>query len=559
MTVRALAKLTAIATMCAASLTVAAAELKSAAITLSSQVRSAIVDFEVVNWPLRGRVEVTLTPAQQAFTVQVMPVPATTATPPGYIVTAQGTGRVALDLELGDAEIRVHGRRWQVVVGTSQHALAAPLVSGRVTVSDGPAAGAQPLAVVPFDPPPKRLAQPLLPPAPPPAAAPPPASGSAGYVPPPPQPGAGVAPPPPAPASAPAAAPPPASGSVGYVPPPPRPGAGGAAPPPPPPVSAPAAARFRVTLDGFTAVRETWDTILQTDGKGDEIFIVADVQVFDRERAHPPQRIKTPTYGDTNGFPQRIRAGRGADPGGGIAGAGILSGAANGGGNISGIRTGDSVPIANPWTRPASMLTRDRLPLVLWEGWLTEGVTSVVIVPTVWEEDNGDWLAGGYAAATGAVGSLLRPFDEARKLMPHEQFARMLRENAQGAPAAAMADVLQALNPVNWVAHIGNWIGKNVTWVVGQAGDRPIGQTFDQRRDQYVFMPKVLNLDYRSAARLAAQQQPALSPAAQAALPPFMRQASAVQLPPGVISMLYEDDDRLAGRYLLWLRVERLQ
>lgn len=509
MTVSALAKLTAIATMCAATLTVAAAELKSAAITLSSQVRSAIVDFEVVNWPLRGRVEVTLTPAQQAFTVQVMPVPATTATPPVYIVTAQGTGRVVLDLELGDAELRAHGRRWLVVVGTSQHALAAPLVSGRVTISDGPAAGAQPLAVVPFNPPPKILAPPVLSPAPP-ATAPPPA-----------------------------AAPPPASGTAGYVPPPPQAGAGGAAPPPPPPVSAPAAARFRVTLDGFTVVRETWDTILQTDGKGDEIFIVADVQVFDRERAHPPQRIKTPTYGDVNGFPQRILAGSRSDRGG--------------------IRTGDSVPMANPWTRPASMLTRDRLPLVLWEGWLTEGVTSVVIVPTVWEEDNGDWLAGGYAAATGAVGSLLRPFDEARKLMPHEQFARMLRENAQGAPAAAMADVLQALNPVNWVAHIGNWIGKNVTWVVGQAGDRPIGQTFDQRRDQYVFMPKVLNLDYRSAARLAAQQQPALSPAMQAALPPFMRQASAAQLPPGVISMLYEDDDRLAGRYLLWLRVERLQ
>ena len=162
MTSRALAKLTAIATMCAASLTVAAAELKSAAITLSSQVRSAIVDFEVVNWPLRGRVEVTLTPAQQAFTVQVMPVPATTATPPGYIVTAQGTGRVVLDLELGDAELRAHGRRWQVVVGTSQHALAAPLVSGRVTITDGAAAGAQPLAVVPFNPPPKILAPPVL-------------------------------------------------------------------------------------------------------------------------------------------------------------------------------------------------------------------------------------------------------------------------------------------------------------------------------------------------------------------------------------------------------------
>lgn len=225
MALRVLARLAAIAAMCATVLTAAATELKSAAITLSPQVRSAIVDFEVVNWPFRGQVEVTLSPAQQAFTVQVTPVPTSAATPANYVVTAQGTGRVLLDLQIGEAEVRTFGRRWQVLVGTSQHALVAALVSGRVTISDGaPQAAtglrekvrdAPPQALTPTAPPPNLVlrAQPLPAPAP---VAPPPASGSVGYVPPPPQGATGSTAPPP-PQSGVVAAPPPAADGQGQA------------------------------------------------------------------------------------------------------------------------------------------------------------------------------------------------------------------------------------------------------------------------------------------------------------------------------------------------------
>jgi hypothetical protein len=492
----------------------AAAELRSDTIALVTGATSAAVDFTVAQ-PMRARIEATLDTPAQALSLVVMPASVTGG---NRVSRVEGVGRAAIDVDISTADIQQHGRRWVAIValrGALNPQL--PLVTGRVAISDGTGAVAS-------APPSTGTA----------SAAPPPPTGALTPLPPPRS--AIVAPPLPSTALAPSSPP----GGTGHVaaPPPPPSGSNVAPPPPPAPPPAPAAARFRVTLDGFTCDRETWDTVLQTDGKGDEIFIVADVQVIDRDRAHPAQRIKTPTYGDTNGFPQRIRAGSRSD--------------------LGGIRTGDSVPMNSPWNRPATALTRDRLPLVLWEGTLTDGWNSVVIVPTVWEEDSGDWLAGGYAAATGAVGSLLRPLDEARKLMPHEQFARLLRDNAQNsAPAAAMADVLQALNPANWAVQIGNWIGKQVTWVVGQAGDRPIGQIFDRNRDQYVFMPRMLNLDYRSAMRLATSQSPAQT--IQLPMVPVIGAVQLPPLPPGVIPMTYADDDRLAGRYTLWLRVERLQ
>lgn len=39
----------------------------------------------------------------------------------------------------------------------------------------------------------------------------------------------------------------------------------------------PASAHYRVTMTGFRVNRESWDTFLETDGKGDEIAISAEV------------------------------------------------------------------------------------------------------------------------------------------------------------------------------------------------------------------------------------------------------------------------------------------
>jgi len=98
--------------------------------------------------------------------------------------------------------------------------------------------------------------------------------------------------------------PPPTTGSAQppSVPPPPPPGT---APPPP------ASGKYRVTINGIHVNHETWDTALQTDGKGDEIFLMIDVRylIAGINPVGPPNVFTTVVYGDTNGFPNRIKAG----------------------------------------------------------------------------------------------------------------------------------------------------------------------------------------------------------------------------------------------------------
>src|SRR5215203_3459170 len=44
---------------------------------------------------------------------------------------------------------------------------------------------------------------------------------------------------------------------------------------------APSANRFRVTMTGFTVNRQTNDNIFEADGKGDEVFVLAEVAQYD--------------------------------------------------------------------------------------------------------------------------------------------------------------------------------------------------------------------------------------------------------------------------------------
>jgi hypothetical protein len=86
--------------------------------------------------------------------------------------------------------------------------------------------------------------------------------------------------------------------------------------------------------------------------------------------------------------------------------------------------------------------------------------------------------------------------------------------------------------------------------VVGVAADRPIGQTLSG--DQYVFIPKLLTLNYQTAEQLLAPRQAAPTPVIN--MPMF----NPAPMPPGVVEVRYRDDDRLAGDYVLYLQIERL-
>lgn len=144
------------------------------------------------------------------------------------------------------------------------------------------------------------------------------------------------------------------------------------------PVAAPAAiqrpaTRFRITLNGFTVNHESDDDILEGDGKRDEVYVRADVwEVGGGGEVLRYTYPRTPLYGDINNQtdPPRLRAGNAA-------------------GDMGGLGTGSKVPSAEPWRR-AGEPSRDRLPLLLFEGDIPAEGKAVVVVPTIWEWDSRD-------------------------------------------------------------------------------------------------------------------------------------------------------------------------
>ena len=154
------------------------------------------------------------------------------------------------------------------------------------------------------------------------------------------------------------------------------------------------AGRFRVTLTGFTVNQQSSDNILESDGKGDEVFFIIDSARYDgytdrggRTSIFAPLSVDTTlrpngnlterkslqsvVLGDVNfqNNPPRIRAGSASQ--------------------VGGLRTGDRYPTNEPWNVSGALRT-DRLPMLLWEGELTAERDLVVLIPTIWEWDGGN-------------------------------------------------------------------------------------------------------------------------------------------------------------------------
>lgn len=109
-------------------------------------------------------------------------------------------------------------------------------------------------------------------------------------------------------------------------------------------------AEYRVTINGFRVMAETWDDAGEWDGKRDEIFLSTGVTVVNRSGAAVYKSQPTsPVLGDVNNQPGRVLAGS-ASPRGGL-------------------RTGDSYPTRTPWHRQSLESGRDWPPCL---GELTE-------------------------------------------------------------------------------------------------------------------------------------------------------------------------------------------
>lgn len=277
-------------------------------------------------------------------------------------------------------------------------------------------------------------------------------------------------------------------------------------------------ARYRITVNGFRVDQETMDDPLQRDGKGDEVYVAVKVEEFDRATRNRIGHalVKSPVFGDKNGFPTQTR---------------VMAGSTGGSG---GLRRGDLYPGANPAIRSRAPSSID-LPLLVWDGHLEAGKSALIIYPAIWEWDGEQagerfarWLRNfdddGFANVHGAItrDSVIQQFSASRLNVQTLDYAAA---HATGA---------------TWI----NLLNSELS------GDRPIG--FSQVRSaldsiftlgSYVYYERAIVLTRESIeGELAAR--------------------NTSSYPPGTIATRYRDDPAgdgtLGGDYTLYLQVERL-
>jgi hypothetical protein len=256
----------------------------------------------------------------------------------------------------------------------------------------------------------------------------------------------------------------------------------------------PPSARFEVTLFRFIVNHETYDDVLERDGKRDEVSF-SRVAILHSTRA--PSRFLsdglnfTQTMGENP--PNALRAGHAS--------------AARGG-----LRTGDDVLLPH---------------LVLFSGELIQGETAATIIVSVWEMDG--------------PGNLYQPYKEflyneesniARiallTLRDSPQTPLSIREWDTGFNIRSGAPTGE--RDIRIVATIGAGpLG------LGEVNDRPIGMI--RQGDRFNFVPKFLFLNFNSATRAAQTNQ---------------------GYGVGVMKINYTDDQNLAGDYTLFVKIRQL-
>jgi hypothetical protein len=159
---------------------------------------------------------------------------------------------------------------------------------------------------------------------------------------------------------------------------------------------------WEVTLNGVRCDTQTWDTIINTDGWGDEIFFGVQTLITDTNGnlLTWPDTSRSRIHGQADGFVNRVPAGTRTATGG--------------------FETGDEFPTPNPSNRQGRTLSGDALPMRLWSGPLDTN-TLVAFTPTIWEHDGGqDVLTTAFqqlntngVAIARAVGDAYRTLDPA--------------------------------------------------------------------------------------------------------------------------------------------------
>jgi hypothetical protein len=253
--------------------------------------------------------------------------------------------------------------------------------------------------------------------------------------------------------------------------------------------------RYKVIVEGFSVSAQTWDNVLQSDGKGDETFLSAKVAYLDSKgkAVAPESSFKSQTMGDINGWNGRVQAGSASDRGGIISGDTFPSPL-----DLTATPTGTSSTFTPPFT--------------LWEGDLIQGKEAVVITPSLWEWDGSGDVFGGWLAW-------------AQTALP--KIAASVGTFIGGGTAS---DTIKKATELG----LGVLTVFNDPSFVGVPGDRPIGTTKAADGKSFIFDQQVVLLNYDRAEALLRQQINGVS---------------------GLIALNFQDDPTLTGDYTLYLRV----
>jgi hypothetical protein len=275
-----------------------------------------------------------------------------------------------------------------------------------------------------------------------------------------------------------------------------------------------ASARFRLTAMGFAVERQTYDTINEADGRGDEVFVRGDVFMADAAgRLRRQSSVRTTLIG------QNGRYGGGSGQPGGLDAS-----------NPGGLITGDTYPLSSPWLEPSRARRVDDLPMTLWEGELVEGENAVVVVPTIWEWD-GD-----------------RATNEERRWNNG-------LHNALSLQSALIASTVRG------GAAVAPLIARNFTRIhITNDGNRPIGSSRKWTNYGGVIahtIPMQLGaivLTYARANETVARPGSYTLPVREGAEASNLSQ----HLPAGTIAFPMVDEQDMLGHYTLFLKLERL-
>jgi hypothetical protein len=256
--------------------------------------------------------------------------------------------------------------------------------------------------------------------------------------------------------------------------------------------------RYRITMNGFSVVSQSWDHALNVDGWGDEVYLRWTTVVADRNGnarfGHPPTDIST-VMGDAD-LAGRVVAGTGTDNGG--------------------LVSGNSFPTVKPWqqARPPSV-EFNYPPQTAWEGELEQGENAVVFTPSIWEWDGGGNAIQGWIEWAD---QLVDKFGE--------RIANFLGPTGKAIFEVADFGLDAAVT------------GFGPRGVFGIAGDRPIGMVADGA-ENFKFVPLSVVLNYETAEEFVNTNHTGKGN--------------------GVYAFNFDDDEYLRANYVLYIQVERVQ